>query len=224
MLYSQIKTACLSAAVAVAAVLGGVGSAQAAVYTGTWDPGYGTIFPDLGWKASATFDVPDACLGQADGTYQAIGNCAAFTFLTAQVDFYNFTADPNPNTSPVLESFILNPIVNVTGIDIGSGQLTGLATSFFDNFVPSGASSSIAGNGAFSFSLILLGGTDAQLVYASPVTASPGCAFIPVRGTRCGVSQNVAVGVFAPVPEPGIYALMFGGLGIVGFLARRRRR
>ncbi len=35
-------------------------------------------------------------------------------------------------------------------------------------------------------------------------------------GTDVGV-------VFAPVPEPGTWALMLGGMGLVGFLARRRR-
>src|SRR4029453_15640182 len=46
----------------VAATLGSVGTAQAALYTGKWDPAYGAIFPNLGWEASAVFDVPAPCL------------------------------------------------------------------------------------------------------------------------------------------------------------------
>ena len=46
----------------VAATFGGTGSAQAAIYTGNWDPAYGGIFPGLGWSATAHFDVPGSCL------------------------------------------------------------------------------------------------------------------------------------------------------------------
>ena len=31
-------------------------------------------------------------------------------------------------------------------------------------------------------------------------------------------------GVTAPIPEPETYALMLAGLGVVGFVARRRKR
>jgi hypothetical protein len=36
-----------------------------------------------------------------------------------------------------------------------------------------------------------------------------------------GGAQDVAV--FSPVPEPGTYAMMLAGLGLMGFIARRRR-
>lgn len=42
----------------------------------------------------------------------------------------------------------------------------------------------------------------------------------PFQGGRAAL-RLVAV---APVPEPSTYALMLGGLGLVGFLARRRER
>jgi len=202
---------------AAAATLGAAGPARAAVYTGTWDPAYGGIFPQLGWEATALFDVPDACLAIGSGTnIPPIGACAAFDVLSAQVSFYN-VADP----STILHSYSLDPNVIVTGIDLTGGKLTGIDTGFFAPFV---SDLPIAGDGDFGFSLILFGGNKAQLVFADPPETSPACATFPVPGARCGVSANVATGVFAPVPEPESYALMLAGLAAIGVLARRRRR
>jgi hypothetical protein len=201
--------------VGAAATLGG--TAQAAFYTGTWDPNYGGIFPSLGWQASALFDVPDACLALGNSSNHSIsGPCANFDVLSAKVDFYNIA---NPNT--ILQSFNLNPNVEVTGVDIAGGQLTGVDSNFFSFFVPT---LPIAGGGTYSFSLILFGGTQAQLIYANPTTQSPACDQFPVSGAQCGHSATAATGVFAPVPEPETYALLLAGLGALGLVARRRRR
>lgn len=202
----------------VAATLAAPGSARAAIYTGNWDPAYGGIFPNLGWEASALFDVPDACLAIGNGTHISVGSgpCAGFDVLSAEVSFYNVAS---PET--ILHSYALDPNVIVNGIDIGGGKLTGVDTGFFNAFVSDLA---IAGGGDFGFSLILFGGTKAQLAYADPPETSPACATFAVDGARCGFSANVATGVFAPVPEPETYSLMLAGLGALGFVARRRRR
>ena len=197
-----------------AATLGG--TAHAAIYTGTWDPAYGGIFPSLGWQASALFDVPDACLASSGNNLPISGNCAGFDVLSAQVQFYNVAAPGS-----ILGTYALDTDVIVNGISISGGNLTGVDTGFFD-FFKSGLS--IAGGDAdYGFSLILFGGNKAQLIYALPSTTSPACAQFPVEGASCGVSANAATGVFAPVPEPETYALMLAGLGAIGFAARRRR-
>ena len=200
-----------------AAALGSAGSAQAALYTGSWDPPYGGIFPELGWEASAMFDVPDSCLAIGTGyNIEISGACAGFEVLSAEVSFYNIA---NPGT--ILNSYALDPNVIVNGINLLGGDLAGIDTGFFDFFVSELA---IAGSGQYSFSLILFGGNQAQLIFANPPQTSPGCAFLPVPGASCGISANAAIGVFAPVSEPETLALMLAGLGAIGVVARRRRR
>jgi len=203
-----------------AAALGSAGPAQAALYTGDYDPAYGGIFPELGWNASALFDVPDSCLAIGTGNNIPIsGPCAGFDVLSAEVSFYNVA---NPGT--ILDTYALDPNVIVNGINLAGGHLAGIDTGFFDFFV---SQLPIAGSGQYSFSLILFGGNQAQLIFANPPQTSPGCAFLPVQGASCGTSANAATGVFAPVSEvsePETLALMLAGLGAIGLGARRRRR
>jgi PEP-CTERM motif len=213
---TRAKSVLSAVLLGAAATFGTVGSAQAAIYTGNWDPAYGGIFPQLGWSATATFDVPNGCLAVDVSNAPISGACAGFDVLSASVNFYDID---NPST--ILESFSLDPDVIVTGISIAGGQLSGIDTGFFDYFVPT---LSIAGGGQYSFSLVLYGGTFAQLVYADPQETSPSCALFPVNGASCGYSAEAANGTFTTaVPEPETYVLMLAGLVAVG-LARRRRR
>ena len=116
-----------------------------------YDPAYGGIFPELGWQASALFDVPESCLAIGTGNNIPIsGPCAGFDVLSAEVSFYNVA---NPST--ILNSYVLDPNVIVNGINLAGGHLAGIDTGFFDSFV---SELPIAGSGQYSFSLILFGG------------------------------------------------------------------
>ncbi|HKO67501.1 MAG TPA: PEP-CTERM sorting domain-containing protein [Burkholderiaceae bacterium] len=212
----RVKSVLSLLLLSAATALGSAGSAQAATYTGNWDPVYGGIFPELGWTASGLFEVPESCLAiGTDNNIPISGRCAGFDVLSAEVSFYN-VADPGT----VLNSYALDPNVIVNGINLTGGDLSGIDTGFFDFFV---SELPIAGNGQYGFSLILFGGNLAQLIFANPAQTSPGCAFLPVPGASCGISANPAIGEFAPVSEPATLALMLAGLGAIGFAARRRR-
>ena len=214
---TRVRSVLSGLLLSAAAALGSAGSAQAALVTGNWDPTYGGIFPQLGWQASALFEVPASCLAIGTGNNIPIsGACGGFDVLSAEVSFYNVA---NPNT--ILHSYALNPNVIVNGINLAGGHLAGIDTGFFDSFVPA---LPIAGSGQYAFSLILFAGNQAQLIFANPPQTSPGCAFLPVPGASCGISANAATGVFTPVSEPGTLALMFAGLGAIGLGIRRRRR
>jgi hypothetical protein len=196
------------------------GTANAAFYTGNWDPLYGGIFPELGWQASAVFDVPEACLAVGNAANVLVSECPGFDVVSAKVELYDKDA---PNT--ILATYNLNPDVNViTNFDIAGGNLSGVDSGYFSYFVPSLA---IAGGGAYSFYLTLFDSNKAQLVYTQPIGTAPTCVPFGGSGAVCGASANFATGVFAPVnpvPEPETYALMLAGLGAVSFIARRRRR
>lgn len=66
-------------------------------------------------------------------------------------------------------------------------------------------------------------GGDVQVI--APIDLLPGSYVLEVRGNLTGSNGGSYAGVLnlAPVPEPGALGMMFAGLGMLGFMVRRRR-
>jgi hypothetical protein len=110
---------------------------------------------------------------------------------------------------------VINGFNNATnGVfwQVGSSATLGTTTSFLGNIV---ALTSIGLN------------TGANISCGSAL-ARNGAVTLDTNhiGTGCGGGFSVApgTGVITPVPEPETYAMLLSGLGLMGFVARRRQR
>jgi len=208
MLNSRFRKVFAGFAVSLATVFGSVGSAQAAVYHGVFDPDFGGIFAGLDWSGSVFFDIPDSCLA-SPAANSTIG-CPGATLDSAIVTFNGIGGETLDFSSETAGAIL--------GITFGAtGEVSGINTSFISSVL----STSLSPNKYFN---LLFSGSTVLLSYMSNASDSPGCAFIP--GSGCGFSTTLpGHGMTVTlVPEPSTYALLLAGLGVVGFLARGRRR
>jgi hypothetical protein len=219
--------------VALGLGLGAVGSSQAILISGAWDPVYGAPFDEgpevLGWRGTVTFDVPDACVVAG---WVKSNECAGMRLEEAQVVFYD-VATPNDTVDTLdYESGDLSFFSILFG---AAGEVLSVTSSFF---APQQPDSSFANINDYGFqlqfveagarmyhSLDLAFWSDSKLV-----TIDPKHCYKWVPGFVCGYSGTYSDGSptepavfveFKVVPEPGSISLLLAS-GLAGWALRRR--
>lgn len=99
---------------------------------------------------------------------------------------------------------------------VGSG-FWALYNQDASTYVSPGPLVQINGNGTESTLLTLSGSTNYKLFFGSIGAGLPGMT----TGMQL---DNVSVTAVTPVPEPESYAMLMAGLGVLGFMSRRRQQ
>ncbi|HZV67520.1 MAG TPA: FxDxF family PEP-CTERM protein [Telluria sp.] len=169
---------------------------------------------------------------------------AAMVFATASLGSTAFAADISTapqaltfvDTSAFFgDAFAMNNASN-TFADHFTFAVTGTAPTNLDAIVSSISRSADTGLDITGLSLFNAGGTlvssgaslqsgtiDVWTLKSDSLAA--GNYYVQVSGTMAGTTSGAFGGaiMLAPVPEPETYGMMLAGLGLVGFLARRRK-
>jgi hypothetical protein len=197
------------------------GSAQAAVYTGVWDPPYGSPFTGLGWRGTADYFVPDSCIPTGTSDVSNSGACGNEAVVTsAQVELYNIAS---PSTT--ISTLIFNASTMIIGtLRYVAGELSQLTTANSNFLNPTEDLSAFGVGSNTEFSLFFtLTGPRLQWRDCGRIT------FAAAATTDCTGGLNDDVN-FRPeftitrVPEPGTLALaVLAMLALVPVMRRRMR-
>lgn len=182
---------------ATAALLALAGSAQAGIGL------LNGVFQDANGTAAHAYSF-----GSLSAAPKVLFVGLARTATGSFEEYANFTVDALSDVSGSANSYALNFMgIDVLGID-------GLTIQLWDNNHPGGSTlfSTFAGNNLTN----------------SIGTLSAGQYHLDISGVfgrnAMGGQYSVALNAVPAVPEPQTYALMLAGLGVVGFVARRRRQ
>jgi hypothetical protein len=205
--------------VALAAMLAATGAANAAITVFTSSASFLAAVGATGTDTFAGFSITDITASPINRSAGAFGYTGSATngFFGGGT-----TANPFLSTNTYSDPMVITPTSVIAGIG--------------GDFFGSNISGLYAAGPVTVTATDSLGATIAQTISPSSATAGSFLGFVSDANiaslTIASATGQVAPFVWpsvdnltlaAAIPEPGTYALMLGGLGLVGFLARRRR-
>ncbi len=211
--------------VAAAGAIAPWGQSNAAVIVGAFDPAFGESQPKLGFRGSATFFVPNACLALS-GTFSNSGLCAGMTIDLATLEFYDsrlLSGDPHPLRLESQTYVLTLPQRPLLEIVVGGGKVIALQTSVigpeFVSVFTDNDERIFSGNTWLQYYDHYVGdGIDVGDGIA-PLAYLFACS-----GEGCSTQTRSIPGIvtFTQVPEPGTVGLVLAGLAMAVFAKRRR--
>jgi hypothetical protein len=180
-----------------------------------------------------TFDMSDPAAGLGSGPYGTV----TLTQSGADV-LFNVTLDPRYNfvtTSGPHDLFAFNgtgvSLSDITNLSVSGGgtlaaHVPGADTPFGTfGFGIDCTSCQNGGPGqqADPLTFKVLNATEADFALLSTLPPGSTTAYFASDVINVDTGKTGAVGAVTAVPEPETYALMLAGLGMMGFMAKRRR-
>jgi hypothetical protein len=147
----------------------------------------------------------------------------ALAATAAQADTYTFTVTGDYTATWQLESTV-SPDVAFDGSYFTLWDVPGFSDAIWGvadlSFFHANNGGGLAIEDFYGFAILLL--TDGPQLYSGS-ESSPTFLIGTYALTEYQGSGNYTLTIAATVPEPETYALMLGGLGVVGLIARRRK-
>ncbi len=205
---------------AAAALLAVAGASQAAITVYTTQASYLAAVSASGVDTYTGFSIVGSTpspITRSAGPYGYTASVTTTSFFGAGT-----TANPWLSTNTASDSITFGTFTG--GVSAAGGNFFGsdIAGAFSAGNVTLVATDSL---GATSTQTIVGATTSSFLGFVSTglMTSLVLSAVQPTPNFLWPTTDNLTLGVAAPIPEPQTYAMLLAGLGFVGYMARRRR-